>query len=175
MLGQGRLEAYCMDGKNRQCHIRGKMRKKVRDASGGGGRAATRGREAAPRALARRRRHHSTCVPTRPPARPSAPAAPAAPPLLLQIWIAAGDIVLVSLREYQDEKGDVILKYTADEARELKTRGEIPEHITINDAAVEPAGGAEEAGGFEFGEASGSDSDDGPGGGAGKELDVDAI
>ena len=30
MLGNGRLEAYCMDGKNRQCHICGKMRKKVR-------------------------------------------------------------------------------------------------------------------------------------------------
>ena len=30
MLGNGRLEAYCFDGKNRQCHIRGKMRKKVR-------------------------------------------------------------------------------------------------------------------------------------------------
>jgi translation initiation factor 1A len=29
MLGNGRLEAYCFDGKDRQCHIRGKMRKKV--------------------------------------------------------------------------------------------------------------------------------------------------
>ena len=38
MLGQGRLEAYCMDGKNRQCHIRGKMRKKVRKALREGGR-----------------------------------------------------------------------------------------------------------------------------------------
>jgi hypothetical protein len=31
-----------------------------------------------------------------------------------------GDIVLVGLRDYQDEKADVIMKYTADEARVLK-------------------------------------------------------
>lgn len=30
MLGNGRLEAQCIDGKKRLCHIRGKMRKKVR-------------------------------------------------------------------------------------------------------------------------------------------------
>ena len=29
MLGNGRLEAMCMDGVKRLCHIRGKMRKKV--------------------------------------------------------------------------------------------------------------------------------------------------
>jgi len=29
MLGNGRLEAHCMDGVKRLCHIRGKMRKKV--------------------------------------------------------------------------------------------------------------------------------------------------
>jgi len=28
MLGNGRVEAYCFDGKKRLCHIRGKMRKK---------------------------------------------------------------------------------------------------------------------------------------------------
>jgi hypothetical protein len=30
MLGNGRLEAQCIDGTKRLCHIRGKMRKKVR-------------------------------------------------------------------------------------------------------------------------------------------------
>lgn len=54
MLGNGRLEAFCMDGVKRLCHIRGKMRKKV--------------------------------------------------------WVNTGDVVLVGLREYQDEKADVILK-----------------------------------------------------------------
>merc|ERR1711937_1001320 len=64
MLGNGRLEAMCIDGKTRLCHIRGKMRKKV--------------------------------------------------------WISIGAIVLLGLRDYQDQKADVILKYTADEARSLK-------------------------------------------------------
>jgi translation initiation factor 1A len=54
MLGNGRLEAQCIDGVKRLCHIRGKMRKKV--------------------------------------------------------WVNQGDIVLIGLREFQDGKGDVILK-----------------------------------------------------------------
>ncbi|CAD6337774.1 unnamed protein product [Miscanthus lutarioriparius] len=37
-----------------------------------------------------------------------------------KVWIAAGDIVLVGLRDYQDDKADVILKYMNDEARLLK-------------------------------------------------------
>jgi translation initiation factor 1A len=78
MLGNGRLEAQCIDGVKRMCHIRGKMRKKV--------------------------------------------------------WVNAGDIVLVGLREFQDAKADVILKYMADEARSLKQYGELPENIRVNDA-----------------------------------------
>ncbi len=77
MLGNGRLEAYCIDGVKRLCHIRGKMRKKV--------------------------------------------------------WVNTGDIVLLGLREYQDEKADVILKYMADEARSLKQYGELPDNIRVND------------------------------------------
>lgn len=80
MLGNGRLEAQCMDNKKRLCHIRGKMRKKV--------------------------------------------------------WVGQGDIILVGLREYQDEKADVILKYTADEARLLKMYGELPETIRVNDTDI---------------------------------------
>jgi translation initiation factor 1A len=34
MLGNGRLEAQCIDGVKRLCHIRGKMRKKVWVAQG---------------------------------------------------------------------------------------------------------------------------------------------
>jgi hypothetical protein len=33
------------------------------------------------------------------------------------VWINQGDIVLLSLRDFQDDKADVIVKYTADEAR----------------------------------------------------------
>ncbi|KAK9812269.1 hypothetical protein WJX73_009110 [Symbiochloris irregularis] len=77
MLGNGRLEATCIDGLKRLCHIRGKMRKKV--------------------------------------------------------WVNTGDIILVGLRDYQDEKADVILKYMADEARSLKAYGELPENIRVNE------------------------------------------
>ena len=129
MLGNGRLEAMCIDGIKRLCHIRGKMRKKVwvntvrRPLVPP--RVAPRARGAAHRARARRQ----------------------------------GDIVLVGLRDYQDEKADVILKcaawegcqaralhvasacgprvpthlpaarrYMADEARSLKAYGELPEN-----------------------------------------------
>ncbi|KAK3282329.1 hypothetical protein CYMTET_9927 [Cymbomonas tetramitiformis] len=77
MLGNGRLEAQCIDGVKRLCHIRGKMRKKV--------------------------------------------------------WVNTGDIILVGLRDYQDEKADVIQKYMADEARSLKAYGELPESIRVNE------------------------------------------
>jgi translation initiation factor 1A len=43
-----------------------------------------------------------------------------------KVWVNQGDIVLVGLRDYQDAKADVILKYTADEARQLKSYGELP-------------------------------------------------
>jgi len=43
-----------------------------------------------------------------------------------KVWINQGDIILVSLREYQDERCDVILKYTSDEARILKKSGALP-------------------------------------------------
>lgn len=80
MLGNGRLEAMCLnDNQKRQCHIRGKLRKKV--------------------------------------------------------WINTSDIILIGLRDFQDEKADVILKYTADEARTLKNKGEIPEYVNITDTS----------------------------------------
>ena len=50
-----------------------------------------------------------------------------------KVWINQGDIILLSLRDYQDEKGDVILKYSADEARSLKAYGELPETAKINE------------------------------------------
>lgn len=44
-------------------------------------------------------------------------------------WISVGDIILVSLREYQDKTGDIIGKYTLTEARALKQLGEIPDIV----------------------------------------------
>ncbi|PVU99497.1 hypothetical protein BB559_000666 [Furculomyces boomerangus] len=50
-----------------------------------------------------------------------------------KVWVNQGDIVLISLRDFQDEKADVILKYNADEARLLKQYGELPENAKINE------------------------------------------
>lgn len=47
---------------------------------------------------------------------------------ILQVWMNVGDVILLSLRDFQDGRGDIILKYTADEARSLKSLGEIPEN-----------------------------------------------
>eukprot|EP01126_Amoeba_proteus_P049608 TRINITY_DN5812_c0_g1_i1.p1 TRINITY_DN5812_c0_g1~~TRINITY_DN5812_c0_g1_i1.p1 ORF type:complete len:178 (+),score=43.46 TRINITY_DN5812_c0_g1_i1:73-606(+) len=92
MLGNGRLEAHCFDGKKRLCHIRGKMRKRV--------------------------------------------------------WVNQGDIVLVGLRDYQDDKGDILLKYNAEEARLLQKRGFIPSEVVVEDEVRKD--GQEENLGFEF-------------------------
>nr|ABY27179.1 eukaryotic translation initiation factor 1A [Perkinsus marinus] len=50
-----------------------------------------------------------------------------------RVWIQIGDIVLASLRDFQDEKCDIILKYNVDEARPLKQHKEIPDNIKINE------------------------------------------
>eukprot|EP00948_MAST-09A_sp_MAST-9A-sp1_P000077 g77.t1 len=44
-----------------------------------------------------------------------------------KVWVGVGDIVLVGLREFQDDKADVILKYNPDEARKLRDYKELPE------------------------------------------------
>ena len=76
LLGSGRVEVYCVDGKKRTCLIRGSMRNRV--------------------------------------------------------WIHTGDILLIGLRDFGDEsKGDVMLKYYEEEARELQDLGELPDSIRI--------------------------------------------
>jgi translation initiation factor 1A len=90
-----------------------------------------------------------------------------------KVWINQGDIILLSLRDFQDNKGDVILKYTADEARTLKSYGELPENAKINETDSFGQGEDGEAY-FEFGDAdSDEDSDDGAAGK--KEVDIDDI
>lgn len=48
-----------------------------------------------------------------------------------RVWIANGDVILVSLREFENDKCDVISKYNEDEVRKLKKEGEIPESIIL--------------------------------------------
>lgn len=47
--------------------------------------------------------------------------------MLKQVWVAVGDLVLVSLRDFQDAKGDIIIKYTPEEVREMKARKWVPD------------------------------------------------
>jgi len=82
-----------------------------------------------------------------------------------KVWINQGDIILLSLRDYQDEKGDVILKYSADEARSLKAYGELPENAKINETDTYGHEGIEDN--VEFDEDRSSDSD--------KDVDIDDI
>jgi translation initiation factor 1A len=45
-------------------------------------------------------------------------------------WISVGDIVLVSLRDFQEKKCDVLMRYTPDEVRTLRKIGELDECMT---------------------------------------------
>jgi len=77
--------------------------------------------------------------------------------VLFQVWINQGDIILVGLRDYQDSKADVILKYTPDEARNLKTYGEFPESVRINETVTFVEDGFDED--IEFGDEISSEDD----------------
>lgn len=50
-----------------------------------------------------------------------------------KIWINVGDIILVSVRDFQDEKGDVIMKYNNDETQALKNRQLIPDNFGLGE------------------------------------------
>ena len=82
-----------------------------------------------------------------------------------RVWINAGDIILVSLREFGDEKADVIHKYYPEEAYELQDMKEIPENIAIN------AGIPDEEEGMEYGgEVDGEDEE-----GKVDDIDIDDL
>lgn len=79
-----------------------------------------------------------------------------------KVWIGMGDLVLCSLREFENEKCAVILKYLPDEIRQLKAQGEVPQDLQINENQDATASGIEFVEGNEEGgsESSDSDSDD---------------
>lgn len=107
-------------------------------------------------------------------------------------------IILLSLRDYQDDKGDVLIKYTADEARSLKVRhlpayspsphrenltvytdillsqqyGELPESARINETDTYGPGDEGECN-FDF--ADDQDSDEESDAGGNKEIEIDDI
>jgi len=86
-----------------------------------------------------------------------------------KVWINQSDIILVGLRDYQDTKADVISKYSADEARNLKSYGEFPDSIKISDTVDFVGGDLDDD--IEFDEV---DSDD-SGSGAEDPDDIDGI
>ena len=50
-----------------------------------------------------------------------------------KIWISVGDIVLVSLRDFEDKKCDILYLYKNKESKTLKKEGHLPENIKINE------------------------------------------
>merc|ERR1712000_670208 len=75
-----------------------------------------------------------------------------------KVWINQGDIVLLSLRDFQDDKADVIQKYSSDEARKLKQYGGLPETAKINEGPTEEDGEGLDV--VEFDEVSADEDDD---------------
>merc|ERR1712091_398486 len=75
-----------------------------------------------------------------------------------KVWINQSDIILVGLRDYQDAKADVILKYSADEARNLKSYGEFPESVKINETVDFVGGDLDDD--IEFDDVESSDEED---------------
>ncbi|KAI8916904.1 eukaryotic translation initiation factor 1A, Y-chromosomal [Entophlyctis helioformis] len=67
-----------------------------------------------------------------------------------KVWIGVGDVVLLGLRDYQDDKADIILKYMPDEARMLKSYGELPDNIKINETETTGEAGGDEGFDVEF-------------------------
>lgn len=53
-----------------------------------------------------------------------------------KVWINVNDIVLLGLRDYQENKADIIQRYNPDEARRLKAQNHIPDNINIDDGGT---------------------------------------
>ena len=52
-------------------------------------------------------------------------------------WVKQGDVILVSLREYEDAKCDIIYLYKPKEVKNLKIYGEIPDTVKVNEDIVD--------------------------------------
>lgn len=51
--------------------------------------------------------------------------------LVRRAWVSVGTVVLISLREWEDDKCDMIHKYTDEEARRLHAYKELPQTIKL--------------------------------------------
>ena len=52
-----------------------------------------------------------------------------------KVWIVKDDIILVSLRDFQDKKADILVKYCEQEVRLLRSMGEINTIDKVKDSA----------------------------------------
>ncbi len=64
---------------------------------------------------------------------------------LKSVRIETGDILLLSLRDFQDSKCDVIVKYTPEETRSLRNHNQIPQETKGDNQEI-----IEDVGGFTF-------------------------
>jgi translation initiation factor 1A len=72
-----------------------------------------------------------------------------------RVWISPGDIVLVSIRPFNDSKCDIILKYFPEEAKQLKAMGELPYNLDFSNK-----GQNKDEGGMEIRFDAGSESEE---------------
>ena len=134
MLGNGRLEAFCFDGKVRLCHM---CVASVRGGAAGGEAEcqlplrlpSLQPWQDAQEGVGRRRRHHHGLAARLP---------GACGPVSLRV----ARLCFTWMGGLQDDKGDVILKYTADEARQLKSSGQLPENGAAGGACPRSPGRA---------------------------------
>lgn len=53
-----------------------------------------------------------------------------------KIYVKLGDVVVVSLRDFQDDKSDIIYVYTQKEVKDLKKLNEIPFDVCVEDSNI---------------------------------------
>jgi translation initiation factor 1A len=78
-----------------------------------------------------------------------------------RLWFNKDDVVLVGLRDYQDEKADIVHKYLPDEVRLLVRWGEIPsDRVVLGVDTGSGDEGEDESGAADLGGGGSSDDDD---------------
>ena len=50
-----------------------------------------------------------------------------------RVWIEVNDIILVGLRDFEENRCDIMYKYNTSEARNLKLYGEIPTNAVVTE------------------------------------------
>ena len=58
-----------------------------------------------------------------------------------RIWMGVGDIILVSMRDFDYEKCDIIHKYLPEETLRLKSLGELPSSVNLQATPFDIASG----------------------------------